>query len=129
MSRAGGTGGYEKSDVKTRTVVLFAVWLSAGILASLLLMHGLLATLEARGQAAARKVLSAPRVAAGALRPPEPVLQGAPGSRFPLKDPVHEMEALRGEQRDRLNHGAIPIEEAKKRLLERGLPVRQESRP
>ena len=66
--------------------------------------------------------------------PPGPVLQGAPGSRFELLDPVVEMEAWDAQMDDVLatsgwmdrNNGTvrIPIEEAKKLLLQRGLTVR-----
>ncbi len=68
-------------------------------------------------------------------RPPDPVLQGSPGSRFELADPVLEMEEMRELNEARLtstgwvdrNRGVIhiPIEEAKQLLLQRGLPARR----
>ena len=89
--------------------------------------------------------------------PPEPRLQGAPGfaqqlreSRPPTeqrnttagevlskpKSPLWEINALRAQWKDALDNGprdqngnryGMPIEEAKKKLIEQGLPVRSQA--
>ena len=89
--------------------------------------------------------------------PPEPRLQGAPGfaeqlqeTRPPTeersttagevlskpKNPLWEIDALRAQWKDTLENGprdkngnryGMPIEEAKKRLIEQGLPVRSQA--
>lgn len=66
--------------------------------------------------------------------PPEPRLQGAPGSKFPLQSPMKEMDDYRKTEDELLkSYGwvdqkaglvRIPIERAKQLLLERGFPVR-----
>jgi hypothetical protein len=91
--------------------------------------------------------------------PPEPRLQGAPGFASQLKEtqtpnqetsatagevlskpksPLSEIDALRAQWRDALDNGprdengnryGMPIEEAKKKLLEQGLPVRGQNAP
>lgn len=128
--------GYERSDVNIRGAVLFTVWLAVSTAASLGLMLFLYRSLEARqARADAVAIPSTRIVTADPRRPPEPVLQGAPGSRFELQEPQRELDALRREEElllgssgwvDR-NAGVvrIPIEQAKELLLERGLPARQ----
>jgi hypothetical protein len=95
----------------------------------LLLVQGVLTLLDDRVRRATGERLPPSLAAGDAPRPLEPVLQGAPGSRFPLEDPVREMEALRREQRAKLDGGRLPIERAKKLLAERGLPVRDAAEP
>ena len=119
-----GAGGYERNDVYLGGIVRFAVGLALGLLVSLLLMQGLLQLYGIGSRRAARAIPPLTRAAGGELRPPPPVLQGAPGSRFPLEDPVREMETLRREQRAKLSGGPVPIDEAKRRLIEQGLAVR-----
>jgi hypothetical protein len=126
---------YERSDINVRGAVVFTVWLAVATAASLVLMLWLYRSFEARQLRADAAALPATRIPlAGPLHPPEPVLQGAPGSRFELQEPQRELEALRREEEQLLassgwvdrNAGVVhsPIERANQLLLERGLPVR-----
>jgi hypothetical protein len=128
-------GGYERSDVDIRRIVQFAVGLAVATAASLALMGWLYRSFEGREARQDAAQQPATRIETGERRPPEPVLQGAPGSRFELQPPRREVEALRREEQASLGSSAwvdrnagvvrIPIEHAKRLLLERGLPVRE----
>lgn len=128
---------YEKSDVTIRGVVTFTVVLAVSTAAVMALMAALFQNLE--GRAEATDAASRPRtLVQGALpeHPPEPILQGSPGSNFELEDPIVEMEAWDHRMDEQLassgwvdrNAGTvrIPIDEAKRLMLERGLPTRKE---
>ena len=127
---------YEHSDVSIRGIVLFTVSLVVATAIVMVLMAWMFLDFEER--AATAEAAEIPRTRVSDPRPehpPEPVLQGAPGSRFELQDPVVEMEDWRRQER-RLIEGTgwvdrnegivrIPVERAKALLLERGLPVRE----
>jgi hypothetical protein len=127
---------YEASEIEVARVVLFTVGLVAAcalFMAAMVWMYG---RLEVRERAAVRGLPPATRVAAPpAAHPPEPVLQGAPGSAFELQDPSIEWDAQRTRMREVLTSSGwvdrqagvvrIPIEQAKRLLVERGLPVRE----
>lgn len=125
---------YEKSDVNIGAIVKFTIWLViAGVLINLI-AWGLFRYFSSRED---RLEPPAPPLASrGADRlPPEPRLQGAPGSKFPLQSPMLEMDAYRKKESDLLDSYdwvdqqagtiRIPIERAKQLLLERGFSVRQ----
>src|SRR6185369_810247 len=135
--------GHESSDVNIGPVVWFVIGLTVVTVIVGLLMAGLFSTLGSREQRSSES----PSALAGERQklPPEPRLQLAPstveqleGSKPPnLKDdhPLQEMKRQREEEDRKLNgYGwvdekagvvRIPIDEAKKRLLEKGIPARQ----
>ena len=135
--------GHESSDLKIAPVVWFVVGLSVGTIVIGLLVWGLFSTLGSREQ----RYSGSPSPLTGERQklPPEPRLQLAPstveqleGSKPPnLKEdhPLQEMKRLRAEEEKTLNSYGwvdqqtgtvrIPIDEAKKRLLEKGIPTRQ----
>ena len=127
---------YEKSDVTIRGIVWFTVILTLATVGVMALMVWTLAGLE--GRSARADAASTPTTRLQEARPehpPGPVLQGAPGSNFELRDPLVEMEEWDRQMNEQLatsgwvdrNEGIvhIPIERAKELLLERGLPVRK----
>ena len=127
---------YQRGDVNIRSVVIFGVGLALATGFSLLLMWILFVQLESREAGLAEDLQPPTRVAReGERSPPEPILQGSPGSKFELRDPRVEMEAFQLSQEEWLagfgwvdeKAGVvrIPIDRAKKLLLERGLPVRE----
>lgn len=126
---------YEQADVSIKGVVVFAVVLTIATALVFVLMAGTFKFFEARS--AAEDAVDVPATLVpgdGPDHPPEPVLQGAPGSRFPLRDPLPEMDEMLAEEDEALgnpgwvdkNAGIVrlPIETAKQRMLERGFPVR-----
>jgi hypothetical protein len=130
------TGGLDVSDaefhhepnrVGVAGVVMFFVALSAAIVVVFLLLRGLLLYFDARK---AEEAPPAPPLSAGARLPPQPRLQGAPGSE---RSPAEDIRRFR-EQEDQLLGGygwvdepngviRIPIEQAKRMIEEKGLPV------
>ena len=127
---------YEHSDVSIRGIVLFTIGLIVATAIVMWLMAWLFLDFEDRAATAEAAEIPRTRVTdARPEHPPEPVLQGAPGSRFELQDPVVEMEDWRRQEREMMeqtgwidrNEGTvrIPVERAKALLLERGLPVRE----
>lgn len=129
---------YETSDVSIKGVVGFGAVLAVATALVFLLMLGAFKLFER--QVAADQLADAPATrieSDGPTHPPAPVLQGSPGSEFPLADPRFEMEAMTAEQ-DELLHGSgwinrtegrvrLPIETAKRLMLERGFPTREEA--
>jgi len=127
---------YEKSDVTIGGVVTFTTVLAVATAVVMALMVWLYQGLE--GRAARVDAASQPRTRVQGQvpeHPPEPVLQGSPGSNFELADPIVEMEAWDRRMDEKLatsgwtdrNAGTvrIPIDEAKRLVIERGLPVRE----
>ena len=138
QSGSGAPAPYEKADVSIRGILLFTVGLAVATALSMWLTAGLFRQLGEREAREAEAIPPATRVpGARPQRPPEPVLQGAPGSRFELQHPIVEMEAWRRHEHELLNSSGwvdrnagtvrIPIERAKRLLLERGLVVRGEA--
>jgi hypothetical protein len=121
-------------EVDIQAILMFGAGLLALGISVYLLMWGLFYFLQGRESA----LQPPPASRAGGVRdqfPPEPRLQGLPGHS------IHPMEELKQakEQEDQLlsTYGwvdqkagivRIPIEEAMKRLLEKGLPVRPEQK-
>lgn len=135
--------GHESSDLKIAPVVWFVVGLSVATIVIGLLVWGLFSTLGSRERGSSGS--ASPLAGERQKLPPEPRLQLAPstveqleGNKPPnLKEdhPLKEMKRQREEEDRKLNgYGwvdekagvvRIPIDEAKKRLLEKGIPVRQ----
>jgi hypothetical protein len=135
--------GHESSDLKIAPVVWFVVGLSVATIVIGLLVWGLFSTLGSRERGSSGS--ASPLAGERQKLPPEPRLQLAPstveqleGSKPPnLKEdhPLQEMKRLRTEEEKTLNSYGwvdqqtgtvrIPIDEAKKRLLEKGIPARQ----
>lgn len=143
-SKAEGTGiGHEVSSLRIGPVVWFMIGLSAATVIVCLLMAGLFNALQQREVESEEK----PSPLAGERQklPPEPRLQLAPSSTEQLErklppnikedHPLQEMKRVRAEQDQRLNSYGwvdqksgvvrIPIDQAKKLLLEKGLPTRK----
>ncbi|HEX8130008.1 MAG TPA: hypothetical protein VF527_12975 [Pyrinomonadaceae bacterium] len=135
---------HEESDVSVRGVGTFVGLLFLGLIIVSGLMFGMFKLLEA--YAVSQEVQPAPMARSERERLPPagaPRLQGAPDHRslddpnliFEKKEPTLEWDALREKYKyDRetaaeLNPGTgmwrVPIAEAKRRLLAKGLPTRQ----
>jgi hypothetical protein len=118
---------HEPNTVNIPGVVKFLVWLSVAVIVVALLMWGLLHFFDKRkAQEATPPSPLAPEV----RLPPEPRLQGAPGS---VRAPAEDIRRLR-EQEDRTlnSYGwidqqngiiRIPIEQAKKLIEQKGFPA------
>jgi hypothetical protein len=139
-----GTGaGHELSELRIGPVVWFLVALTIGTVITFLLMFGLFDVFQNRATEAEGK--TSPLAGERQKLPPEPRLQLAPtnidqieGRQSPnLKEdhPLQEIKRIRREEEGKLNDYGwvdekngivrIPIEEAKKQLLKRGLPTRK----
>jgi hypothetical protein len=118
---------HEPNAVSIPGIVIFLIYLSAAIVVAALLMWGLLRYFDAR------KAQGSPPpspLATEARLPPEPRLQGAPGSVSP---PSEDIRRFREREDQTLNsygwidrqNGVIriPIEQAKRLILQRGLSV------
>jgi hypothetical protein len=118
---------YEPNTVNIPSVVMFLVALAAAVVVVALLMRGLLRYFDAR------KAQEAPPpspLAPGVRVPPEPRLQGAPGS---VRSPTEDIRRFREQEDQMLNSYGwidqpngiirIPIEQAKKMIEQKGLPA------
>ncbi|HEV7902280.1 MAG TPA: hypothetical protein VGO96_00460 [Pyrinomonadaceae bacterium] len=135
---------HEESDVSVRGVGTFVGLLFLGIVIVCGLMYGLFKLLDA--YATSKEVAPSPMARSERERLPPPGvprLQGAPDHKslddknlsYEKKEPTLEWHALRQKYEDDLTYyndtdpgtgmARVPIEFAKKKLLERGLPVRQ----
>ena len=144
---------HEASDVQVRGIMNFVIALSVLIIGSCVLMWGTFRLFAARAKEPARSPMA---LSEKESLPPEPRLQGAPGfaeklepkqtkteattetagERLPPpKDPLFEIRVLRDQWSDVLKNGPVdqngkrygmPIEEAKKKLIEQGLPARKQ---
>lgn len=139
----GAEVGHEQSELNVAPVVWFLIGLGVATILIFLLIIGLFSALENRAEKSAGS--GSPLAAERQKLPPEPRLQLAPSSVEQLeankppnlkKDhPLAEMKRLRDEEENALrSYGwvdekagvvRIPIEEAKKRLLEKGIPTRK----
>lgn len=135
--------GHEASELNIAPIVWFVSGLTVATVVICFLMVGLFDVFQNRAQ----DVEGAPTPLAGERQklPPEPRLQLAPSTPEQLEgrqppnlkkdSPLQEMKRLREEENEKLsNYGwvdeksgvvRIPIEEAKKQLLTRGLPTRK----
>jgi hypothetical protein len=118
---------HEPNTVNIPGVVKFLVWLSVAIIVVALLMWGLLHYFDKRKAQAEPP----PSPLAQEVRlPPEPRLQGAPGS---VGSPAQDIRRFREQQDQILNSYGwidqqngiirIPIEQAKKLIEQKGLPA------
>jgi hypothetical protein len=136
---------HEESDVDVKGVGTFVGILAAGLILIGALMIGLFKGFERYAEYKDERIPVSPMARTEAeRRPPPPVLQAAPGFRslddprvsFELREPSAEWDTLREKWTKELeNPGAIdpatqtmrvPIEDAKRMLLEKNLPVRQQ---
>lgn len=143
----------EVSDVYVPGIVKFVIALSVLMVASFFLMWVLFRSFNSKTSEPRPSPMA---LTEKDRLPPEPRLQGAPGfaekletpqARTPAesataggrlqppKEPLFEMRALREQWNDTLEHGPVdqngkrfgmPIEEAKKKLIEQGLPARKQ---
>jgi hypothetical protein len=139
---------HEESDVSVRGVGTFVGLLFLGLLIVSGLMFGLFKLLDAYATSKEEQPTPMARRTEERLPPPGvPRLQGAPDHRslddpnliYEKKEPTLEWDALRAkfkydlETAAEVNPGTgmwrIPIADAKKKLLEQGLPVRQQTPP
>jgi hypothetical protein len=118
---------HEPNTVNIPGVVKFLVWLSVMVMVVALLMWGLLHYFDKR------KAQEAPPpspLAPGVRAPPEPRLQGAPGS---VSSPAEDIRRFREREDQMLNSYGwidqqrgiirIPIEQAKKLIEQKGAPA------
>lgn len=123
---------HEVRDVNISGVLKFTISLAVLIAGTIFLMRWLATYLDVREEGREPAPTSLTR-GEGPRLPPEPRLQGAPGSKFELQNPLLELEAMRREEDSRLTtygwvdqgNGIVrlPIERAKQLVIERGLPV------
>jgi len=138
------SGGAESSDLNIRPIVWFLVSLAVSTIVIFALMTELFNVFESRTKKAEGK--ASPLAGERQRIAPEPRLQLAPsrieqveGREGPdLQDdhPLVEMARIRREESTKLNSYSwvdekngvvrIPIDEAKRLLLKRGLPIRKE---
>src|SRR4029453_4064867 len=118
---------HEPNTVNIPGVVKFLIWLSVAVMVVALLMWGLLHYFDKRkAQEAPPPSPLAPEVRV----PPEPRLQGAPGS---VSSPAADIRRFREQEDQMLNSYGwidqqrgiirIPIEQAKKLIEQKGLPA------
>src|SRR5262249_2500595 len=118
---------HEPNTVSILGVVMFLVGLTASIVVVVLLLRGLLIYFDTRK---AEEEPPPPPLATGVRLPPEPRLQGAPGS---AGSPAEDIRRFREQEEQMLDsygwidrgNGVIriPIEQAKKLIEQRGLPA------
>jgi hypothetical protein len=133
---------HEVSDVNTRGILWFVLFLAGLIVFALLLLRGMFNLFEAWARTAEGERPVMARSAEERL-PPEPRLQGAPGYRvegqnLELKEPQAEWKVVRRKWEEELNSygvvdpdqklARIPIEEAIKTIAREGIkPVSAQS--
>ena len=129
----GAEAFHEPNTVNIPGVLKFLVGLSVAVALIALLVAGLLLYFDARK---AREAPPRSPLATGVRLPPQPRLQGAPGS---AGSPAEDIRRFR-EQEDQMldSYGwidrqngviRIPIEQAKKLIEQRGLPVTSPGAP
>src|SRR5262247_4393841 len=125
---ADGAGAlHEPNTVNIPGVVKFLVWLSVAVMVVALLMWGLLHYFDKRK---AQEEPPPSPLAPGVRAPPEPRLQGAPGS---VSSPAEDIRRFREQEDQMLNSYGwidqqngiirIPIEQAKKLIEQKGAPA------
>lgn len=130
---------YEHSDVSIGGILKFIIALVVMTAAVCLLMLVMFRALNSQE----KKTDPEPRPMALTEKerlPPEPRLQAAPGysvegQNLELKEPAAELKVVQEKWKDVLEKGPVdekgqrygmPIEEAKKKIVEQGLPVRKQ---
>ena len=139
-----GETGHEEDVVKVGGITGFMVVLTVAVVFIGWLIVAVLNSFEGRERQAELESRPSPFAAERSKLPPEPRLQLAPNSEEQIdkneapdlktQHPLEEMKALRATWKNDLDHYGwvdkqsgvvrIPIEQAKKMLLERGLPTR-----
>jgi len=130
------------SDVNTRGILWFVLFLAALIVVALVLLRGMYQVFESWARAAEGERPAMARSAEERL-PPEPRLQAAPGyqvegQNLELKEPQAEWKIVRNKWEEELKGygivdpaqqiGRIPIEEAMKTIAREGIkPVKAQS--
>jgi hypothetical protein len=137
------SAGHEASALRIGPVVWFVIGLSVATVIIFLLMMGLFNAFQNRAQSTEDR--TSPLASERQKLPPEPRLQLAPTTAEQLEKklppnikedhPLQEIKRIRAEEDARLNSYGwidekggvvhIPIEEAKKLLLEKGLATRK----
>lgn len=118
--------GHETSDVSTRGVAIFAVGLALLLMVSVLGVYGFLTLLSGRRA----EVAIAPSPLASRKIPPEPRLQvNPPGDLKEMRAAENKVLSSYGWLDPEAGLVRIPIDRAKKLLVERGLPERAEKGP
>jgi hypothetical protein len=122
---------HETRDVRIRPIFWFVFWLITAVVIIYFLMFGLFKVLE-RHEVRSDPVPS-PLSSERQTVPPEPRLQLIPG--HPIS-PFDELKSMRQEEEEQLStYGwvdetkgivRLPIEKAKEKLLEQGLPTRRQ---
>jgi hypothetical protein len=144
----GTESGHEASTVQIGGITWFIIILTVGVVFAGWLMSAVLNSFEGREKKAELESRPSPFAAERAKLPPEPRLQLAPGSEEQIdkneppnlktQHPLEEFKQLRRTWDEQLkSYGwvdepggivRIPIEDAKKLLLQRGLPTRDQGR-
>ena len=143
-SHSHGTGvGYEQFDLKIAPIVWFLIGLTAATVVICLLMVSMFDALKSREDKSRGQ--TSPLASERQKLPPEPRLQLAPSSVEQIESgrppnlkqdhPIEEMKRLREEEDAKLNSYGwadektgtvrIPIDEAKKLVLEKGITIRK----
>jgi hypothetical protein len=140
--------GHEESTVQVAGITWFVIVLTVSVVLIGWLISAVLNTFEAREKRAELESRPSPFAAERAKVPPEPRLQLAPdseeqidkneGPNLMTQHPLEEMKHLRDSWDKQLtSYGwvneqsgvvRIPIEDAKKLLLQRGLPTRNDGK-
>jgi hypothetical protein len=140
--------GHEGSTVQVGGITWFIIGLTVSVVFIGWLITAVLNTFEGREKKAELESRPSPFAAERAKLPPEPRLQLAPNSEEQIdkkeppnlktQHPLEEMKELRKSWDDQLNGYSwvdeqagvvrIPIDDAKKLLLQRGLPTRDEGK-
>ena len=141
--------GHEESRVQVAGVTWFIIILSIAVVFIGWLMVALINSFEGREQKSELESRPSPFAAERPKLPPQPRLQLAPASEeqidkreppdLKVQHPLQEMKELRSTWEKQLNSYGwldeqggvvrIPIEDAKRLLLQRGLPTRPQKKP
>ena len=141
--------GHEVSTIQVAGITWFIILLTVGVVFTGWLMFAVLNTFEGREKRAELESRPSPFAAERSKLPPEPRLQLAPNSEAQIDEnkppdlktqhPLEEMNKLRASWDTQLNtYGwvdeqsgvvRIPINDAKRLLLQRGLPTRAAKMP
>jgi hypothetical protein len=141
--------GHEESRVQVAAITWFIIILTISCVFVGWLMIALFNSFEGREQKSEQESRPSPFAAERPKLPPEPRLQLAPNSEEQIdkrerpnlkqQSPLQEMKDLRTNWDKQLNtYGwvdeqngivRIPIEDAKRLLIQRGLPTRQQKKP
>lgn len=116
---------HEPNTVNIPGVTMFLIALAVAVVVAFLLLHGLFRYFDARK---AREAPPISPLATGVRLPPEPRLQGAPGS---VSSPTQDIRRFLEQEKQTLNSYGwidqrngiirIPIEQAKRLIEQRGL--------